>query len=652
MNLKKIPYYLALLLLTSGASLILGFLSFGGMFALWPILPLAFTAFVLSVAYEGEIYLQNIKGALNKLFKHHYLERQLGNEYLLNNFPNPATDGCPQFFADYDEQLNLLHQFGHKRLDKESSRNKKRVEKTLRDMEKWFAIQLFHSHDEGRHKTQYEITLHDWLERNGQSVEQDRLAKRQQTFRLVSAFSILAGVFMGLGTTYLLVEAFTAIPFFTAISLGSWPLLIVPMSIIAGAAYGLLTYNSVTDMISNDTLRKWYDKIRTDLSQGLTLRNGFIAVTAVVLVALAFALTICTAGTWWTVAQETRPLFAWMARMPSFIMGVINPLITGFSAIVFNLQNTSESLALIDDATRTKGNVFKRMGHAIRDGFNSLMAQENWLQIINPFRLLLKLTIMPLRILLFLGHLISIGVTADRVPGVSKFVSALLGIISEGFEDAHYFIAHDHYHADDSHEGHDHGHHDHQHHDHDHHDHQPHDHRKERLQHRLGAGHSHNHDVDLPTRALKLIFMPVYVLATAWDVLASKRNDPTRRTLSFNQAWDKQMGISEEHTVAVPQHAERPSSAWKVAHTLFRIERHKEKHLQDVWLGADVAVQKSQQLTNLQNRIRQQPEEIDRLVNEEASSVVYATHRFFNNGTTSTSTFLQEELPQRVNGPM
>ena len=76
MKLKKIPYHLTLLLLTSGASLILGFLSFGGMLALSPLLPLAFAAFALSVAYEGEIYLQNIKGALNKLFKYNHMKNE------------------------------------------------------------------------------------------------------------------------------------------------------------------------------------------------------------------------------------------------------------------------------------------------------------------------------------------------------------------------------------------------------------------------------------------------------------------------------------------------------------------------------------------------------------------------------------------------
>src|SRR5690606_25178840 len=123
--------------------------------------------------------------------------------------------------------------------------------------------------------------------------------------------------------------------------------IILPMAIVAGAAYGMLTYNAITDMINNNTVVKWYNKIRDDLSQGLTVRNVFIASTAVFLVGLAVALTICTAGTWWTIATNARPLFDWMKKMPSFIMGIINPIITGASAIVFNIQNTAESLDMV-----------------------------------------------------------------------------------------------------------------------------------------------------------------------------------------------------------------------------------------------------------------------------------------------------------------
>ncbi|WP_133127600.1 hypothetical protein [Legionella nagasakiensis] len=632
-RLKKLPYYLALLLLTTGASLIIGFLSFGGMYALWPVLPLAFATFGLSVAYEGEIYLQNIKGALNKLFKHQHLERQLAKEYLLEQFPDTTSEDCPQFFKDYEVQLNLLHAFGHHRLDKASLVRKKQVEKTLRDMEKWFAAQLFAQHNDEKELTAYELELRNWLAHHEQEKWLAKRNQRQNTYLGVKLFSGLAGLFMGLGTTYLLVEAFSTIPFIAAISFTAWPLFIVPMAIVAGSAYALLTYNAVTDMIANDTLRKWYRKIRDDLSHGLSIRNVFIASMAVVLVALALALTICTAGTWWTVAKEARPLFTWMGRMPGFIMGVINPLITGLSAVVFNLQNTSESLEMIDDVTRTKGNVFSRMWNGIKHGFNYLQQHENWLQRLNPFRLLLKITLTPLRILLFFGHLISIGVTSDRVPGIPQIVSALLGIISEGFEDAHYFVSQDHD-------------------DHEHHD--AHEHTKSLLQERLGEEHGHNHDADLPTRFLKLLFSPIYFLAASWDYLTSKMNQAPRQSITFVRAWEKQMGLQEEKTITLPDDASRPSSAWTIEHALYRIERHKEKQLQGTWVGQDIAQEKSKQLTQLQQDIRRLDTSDKtavsiRLVAEKKCDV-YHKHRFFNSGPTSTAAFI-EELPQRIASP-
>ena len=88
MKIKKIPFSLATWVLMAGASLTIGLLVFGGTLAIWPVLPAAVAAFVLSVAYEGEIYLQNIKGSLKKLFKSNQLERQLAKACLLEHFPN------------------------------------------------------------------------------------------------------------------------------------------------------------------------------------------------------------------------------------------------------------------------------------------------------------------------------------------------------------------------------------------------------------------------------------------------------------------------------------------------------------------------------------------------------------------------------------
>ncbi len=631
MRLKKIPYYLSVTLLTTGASLILGFLSFGGMFALWPILPVAFAAFVLSVAYEGEIYLQNIKGALNKLFKYNFLQRDLAKSYLLENFPDTTMKDCPQFFKDYEAQLQLLSQFGHHRLDKESAAEKKRIEKTLGDMEKWFALQLFSSDMD---KTDYEIELREWLGEHEQETWQTEFTNLNSKLQKVKIFSTLSGLFMGLGTTYLLVEAFSVIPFFAAIPFASWPLMIAPMAIIAGAAYGLLTFNAVTDMIRNDTIRKWYRRISDDLSNDWGLRSVLMAVSATLLLGLAAALTICTAGTWWTVVKEARPLFAWMGNMPRFIMGVINPVITGFSAVIFNLQNTSESLELIDEASRSNTSFFSRMWTSMQNGFRWVQNNENWLQIINPFRLLLKLTITPLRLLMFLGHLISIGVTSDRVPGVSQRLSALLGIICEGFEDATYFDFIGNSPETDS--------------DND----EPVT-TEKLLQARLAKKDDHSHTTDLPTRFIKLVFSPVYFLAATWDFLASQRNSGSK-VLSFTQAWEKQVGESEpERHIKRDLQIAQPSSAWKIQQALFRIERHKEKQLDGVWVGQDIAQQKKAQLTRLQDDIAKLDPANNaalpaRLVTE--TRQVYNQHCWFNQGPTATETFLQE-LPQRVNCP-
>lgn len=622
MKIKKIPYYLMLLLLTGGASLILGFLSFGGMYALIPLLPLAFAAFVLSVAYEGEIYLQNINGALNKLFKHKYLQRQIANEYLLAHFPEDTkANDCPQFFKDYAAQLQLLHQFSHKRLDKESKKSKKQIEKTLRDMEHWFAEQLFLR---GRSQlTDYEQELQDFLAVNKAQAARDKFNRNRIYYHLAKAFSVLAGAFMGLGTTYLLVEAFSVIPALAAIPFGLWPLAIVPMALVAGVAYGLLTYNAVTDMINNDTIRKWGRKVIDDLKKG----NIFMPATALVLVVLALALTICTAGTWWTVAKQARPLFSWMAKMPAFIMGVINPVITGFSSVVFNLQNTSETLEMIESEVKAQENFFVRGFHRLKEGFWHVWQHENALQMLNPFRLLLKLTLAPLRIVLFLGHLISIGVTADRVPGIPQILSALLGIISEGFEDAHYFIDHEHHH---------HG---------DHHEHDP----KALLEERLSAGHSHSHEADLPTRFLKLCFAPVYLLAAGWDFVASQFNSEKPKLKPW-RALEKQLGIAEKQSVTVAEHAERPSGQWTKEQAIYRVQRFKEKHLQGSIIGYRLARQKQGALSDLQANLRlDNGEEVQKTIGSCAQNDSINRHRFFGFGRkTRTQEFLENELPERL----
>ena len=610
------------------------------MFALWPILPLAFTAFALSVAYEGEIYLQNITGAWNKLFKFKHLERQLAKRFLLDNFPK--NDACPEFFKDYDKQLKLVHAFEHKshqRLNQASQARKKREEKILADMEKWFALLLFREEDQ--EQSEYVREVRAWLNETTQKIAREEtiltLAQHSKAIGWMKKISALAGVFMTFGTTYLLIEAFSAIPFFATIAFTTWPLFIIPMALIAGMAYGLLTYNAITDMYNSDTVNKWLIDLHLRKNPHSHQQEKSItrSIFAIGLVALALMLTVCTAGTWWTVVKETRPLFLWMSKLPNFIMGVIHPLITGFSAVVFNLQNTHESLELIMSSIKDAGKHLYNALAAIPKGLKTLYKNENILQIINPARLLLTLTILPLRILLFVGHLISIGVTADRLPGVSTLFSALMGIISECFEDIHYFFGH-------SEAGHSCGHHEHhqhhQHHQHhEHHEPQP-DERisaKKLREARLKEGAGHHHDLDIPTWLIESVFGPAYHLAAFWNCLFSQLNQNPEKRLSLSKAQEK-MGFKQEIDKNLVPTEEKPSTGWILTHAIQRLTRYKEKQLGGLENSGLAKLQ-----TNLQGKNEVTKDQLNTVIFNAKETI--NPHNFF-----AVKNFLNTELPERL----
>jgi len=229
MKLGKIPYYLTPWFLMVGASLTMGLLSFSGILAIWPILSLAIGAFVLTVAYEGQVYLENIMESFKKLFKSNQLERQLAKTCLREHcFLQEPEKNRPQFLKDYELQLHQLHRFEHKRLDKESGERKRHIEKKLADMEKWFSTQLF-SEQEG--VTNYQKELRLWLDKQRENGTISLLAEfqtkrktRHFTYQIIKVFCLISGVFMGLGTTYLLVEAFAVIPWLAAL-----PTLFLPL---------------------------------------------------------------------------------------------------------------------------------------------------------------------------------------------------------------------------------------------------------------------------------------------------------------------------------------------------------------------------------------------------------------------------------------
>ncbi len=166
-----------------------------------------------------------------------------------------------------------------------------------------------------------------------------------------------------------------------------------------------------------------------------------------------------------------------------------------------------------------------------------------------------------MRLLFFIGHLLSIAVTADRMPGVSQRTSAWVAFICELFEDGHYFFGHN---ADHSHSF------------------------RDLLRERVSGG-GHNHATDIPTVILNVCFYPLRKLAQGWHILAG----PSRIELA---------GRPQAPAIIVDT-----SPAWKREQVLMELARG-EKRLHSV--AADIATAKIRVFQDLQNEVRVLPADV------------------------------------------
>ena len=341
----------------------------------------------------------------------------------------------------------------------------------------------------------------------------DRLISHTTYNRLALLGSGLSGVIMALGTSYLLLEAFATIPYLALIPASFIPAIILPLAIISGIAYTLLIYNSLTDMLSDNPIKKFLDRMQADDQQRWTLKTKILLTASFLLFSLSALLTICTAGTWKTVFNQPQPLFSWIRDIPDFILNIVFPSFIALSTFPFSIQNIANTIADLEDNPFLNSliSVGYRLCQAPTQIPLSIDAWQQWIltyipgflgisqndfdletaaQHWNPFRILLRLTFEPLQITLFIGHLISEGATSDQLQGFPKLLAIGLSMGLAFFEDWDYFWGHAH--ADDHST-------------------------RSLITERYDGSEGHNHDNNLPTLLLKFIFHPLFLAAAWWN---------------------------------------------------------------------------------------------------------------------------------------
>lgn len=265
--------------------------------------------------------------------------------------------------------------------------------------------------------------------------------------RLIRA-SWLINISAGLGTG--LVTAFTAhlaiadlALLFTGASVALGPAAIIPLAVAAGTWYAITTYNNLHDIVVNESIRQKWQQIYAFLSNHdpdhpwLNLGKKIVVVLGLLLVlALGLFMTLATAGTWWYGVKHGARLLPLLSRIANYLVAAVVPCVA-LAAFLFNFNNFLETIWHIQKIFAEK-TIVNKLEQVVQT-----WDLDNWAERLNPFRIIKGILESPIKMFLFIGHVISVGAITDRMPKMPPAVPMAVGATCEAGEDMHFLMAKD-----------------------------------------------------------------------------------------------------------------------------------------------------------------------------------------------------------------
>lgn len=474
MRLKKtkVLRYVVATSLTMGTVLSVGFLSFSGLWIIYPYIIPAILAFFLSGVIEGKVFGISIFKGLARLKllspngEKHLLFSEL-NKLLSTKEESWVNSQC-RFLQDYYNQRKK-----YKALKNNPSANEedvKEAKQRLEELKDYLYQEMNKPNDPGIEDPYVSPAIKD------ASLIELNSAKRSVWFlRFFWLISILVGIVSGFVTAFAVQEAIT-VGLALSLSVTALSAIVWPVAIFAAIGATFLLYYAITDIVKNDAIVKACSKTfklfkrSTEESIGVyLLRLLALSIVVMGITSLTVFATAASGGTCWIVMQKGIKLLA--PKLPIFVaycastilipINFVTDLIYGFSTTVQTIDNCKGIFQAIFDIIKHPIKAIKNFCANIKTKLNNLKEKESWGQFFNPFRILAKLIISPLQSLVFIGHLISIGLTTDRFMNVPPPLVAGVCAIAEGLQDLSFLTTEDgHNHAQHDHEeddGHDHG---------------------------------------------------------------------------------------------------------------------------------------------------------------------------------------------------
>jgi hypothetical protein len=441
--------------LLGGVVLVIGFLSFAGMLALWNVMAFAITTFFLAGFIEGEVYRQNILKSVEKLFDDGL--KKEASQQILNKLLKPKDEqrksqikasaflrACKKL----QEEIEAAERRSEFDQEAEAALNQKKRELKWRQ-------QYFHSWMMGKIQSGELAELDISAEKQ---TFQEKLESKKWLFRFCFLASTISGIGCGFVFLHIAPESILvfASHFGIVFSAAALPLfataLVYGFAVVSGAGYMLLVYNTLTRMVQEGTPQKWLGKIKEFFDAKPSNLRLFLGITGVSLVVVLCVLATVTAtGTWWGDAlASASSLTPYLGPAVLWVIGGVI-VITGLTMLAFNLFNALRAVKKLSDLSWSD---VTHSWEKLKKSVGKYWEKENVVQFLNPLRFIMALISVLFKPFVFLGHTVSTGLIGDRFDKFPVWLSAVTGTATDTLVDGMFVFAEnfEHHHPKKKHE--------------------------------------------------------------------------------------------------------------------------------------------------------------------------------------------------------
>jgi hypothetical protein len=494
-------YKIPAILLAVGATLATGFLAFAGALAISSVILFAIMVAIFASGIESVVFWKNIKTALKRILTPNFLEDAILREKIQDLLSTPRINTENKWFLEaYQKECERLKELKLSSPTPDRDEELAEVKEKLRSMLNYFkdfinGQAITHAGNETK-KILGDIELEEFLPKEKKEAIRREIHRKTLFIRFSWLAVLLSGLSSGLVGVETAKLSITALVLHFSIPLTGIAITapLFTLAVIGGLAYMFLIYKSISDIVQNDTIRSWMKLFERNEKHG-NFRHACKIISLLFLTILTVSLgvfaTVATAGTWWYAAKAGAGLIPIISQAANWLRNITIPVM-GATNLIFTVDNSLESLQELSTAPKSFQEALKLTKERIKQHWE----KENFLQLLNPFRIASIIVNFLFKFLFFICHTISMGITSYNLSTVPPLLTIILNAISEALTDAHYVIPSDAHKKDNQEQG------------------------------------------DIFGKTLYVILFIPRLLSMVWDFSFSQFNPPENQ-LTLSQAWEK-----------------------------------------------------------------------------------------------------------------